>query len=387
MAVKTMEKNKENAKNINLPMNRHGYLVLPSWEAINQEGHIYKKFLTSKFMTQLYNQRVAGGGKGRIPWARLSEALDDFILPKYLLNNIMLTQYHHIHVEDADALLGHWTQSQAAREILFQFKNSVNVNWCGKKVSDQGANQRGCYGIPRRTRNEWVTEHPKEVVRDPLSRCLADRAKETLPGTQADDKRPAQAAEAHEELPTEEDGGDDILYCVPSTPSLTSISPEQEGPYNQTSTIKSQESLHKHKKNNGASASADPSKCQKVGQANVQLEPLHLSHPQWPVEWVKEDQLSARKAVQCQKSLAYHGNNMGEKIQCKDTRGGSLNCNHHHGKVFPTAKAWVKDEQGSVENAAKADDHPSLTQMWSHTHTTLHHHTHKSCPKRTKANQ
>ncbi|KAF8261280.1 hypothetical protein EI94DRAFT_1705653 [Lactarius quietus] len=124
----------ENPKNIKLPMNRHGYPVLLSWEAINQEGHTCKKLLIDKFMTQLYKV-AAGGGKGRIPWVRLSEAPDDFILPQYLRNGITLTQYHHIRVEDIDALLKHWTQRQAAREILFQFKNSVNANRHGKKVS------------------------------------------------------------------------------------------------------------------------------------------------------------------------------------------------------------------------------------------------------------
>ncbi|KAF8262974.1 hypothetical protein EI94DRAFT_1807966 [Lactarius quietus] len=117
-------KDNENPKNIKLPMNRHGYPVLLSWEAINQEGHTYKKLLIGKFMTQLYKV-AAGGGKGRIPWVRLSEAPDNFILPQYLLNGITLTQYHHIRVKDADALLKHWTRRQAAREIPFQFKNGV----------------------------------------------------------------------------------------------------------------------------------------------------------------------------------------------------------------------------------------------------------------------
>src|SRR6266702_2199109 len=34
-----------------------------------------------------------GGGKGRIPWARLKEAPGDFILSKYLLASVTLTQY------------------------------------------------------------------------------------------------------------------------------------------------------------------------------------------------------------------------------------------------------------------------------------------------------
>ncbi|KAF8257949.1 hypothetical protein EI94DRAFT_1708448 [Lactarius quietus] len=127
-------KNKENPKNIKLLMNRYGYPVLPSWEAINQEGATYKKVLIGKFMTQLYKV-AAGGSKGRIPWARLSEAPDDFILPKYLPNSVTLTQYHDIRVENANALLKHWTQRQAAGEIPFQFKNGVNTDRRGKKVS------------------------------------------------------------------------------------------------------------------------------------------------------------------------------------------------------------------------------------------------------------
>ena len=50
---------------------------------------------------------VEGGGKGRIPWARMKEAQDDFILSKYLLNGIILMQYHHIRLDDANALLQH----------------------------------------------------------------------------------------------------------------------------------------------------------------------------------------------------------------------------------------------------------------------------------------
>src|SRR6266702_4005307 len=41
-----------------------------------------------------------GGGKGRIPWARLKEAPGDFILSKYLPASVTLTQYHHIRQED-----------------------------------------------------------------------------------------------------------------------------------------------------------------------------------------------------------------------------------------------------------------------------------------------
>ena len=55
-----------------------------------------------------------GSGKGRISWAIIREAQGDFILPQYLPNGITLTQYHHIRVNDANALLQHWVQRQAA---------------------------------------------------------------------------------------------------------------------------------------------------------------------------------------------------------------------------------------------------------------------------------
>ncbi|KAF8272278.1 hypothetical protein EI94DRAFT_1697618 [Lactarius quietus] len=197
-------KNKENPKNIKLPTNRHGYPVLPSWEAINQEGATYKKLLIGKFMTQLYS-----GGKGRIPWARLSEAPDDFILPKYLPNGITLTQYHHIRVEDTML-----SSSTGLRGKLPGRSRS------GSKCRTKGPIRRDSTGFPGEPGMSWVTEHPKEVVRDRLSRCLADRVEETLPGTQAkrslpstsvfplyQHKRPAKAAEARKDLRQRKMGG------------------------------------------------------------------------------------------------------------------------------------------------------------------------------------
>ena len=55
-------------------------------------------------------------------------AQSDFILPKYLLNGYILTQYHHIRLEDANTLLQHWTQRQASGEIPFWFKNNLAAN-------------------------------------------------------------------------------------------------------------------------------------------------------------------------------------------------------------------------------------------------------------------
>ena len=79
-----------------------------------------------------------GGSKGRIPWARMKEAQGDFILPQYLPNGITLTQYHHIQLDDANALLQHWTQRQAAGEIPLWFKNNFKANRCGLQASEDG---------------------------------------------------------------------------------------------------------------------------------------------------------------------------------------------------------------------------------------------------------
>ncbi|KAF8258470.1 hypothetical protein EI94DRAFT_1707972 [Lactarius quietus] len=86
-------------------------------------------------MSEMYWVVEDGGGKGRTPWARLKEAQGDFVLPKYLLSSITLTQYHHICCEDADALLQHWSQRQGTGEIPLQFKNVAKADWHEKQGS------------------------------------------------------------------------------------------------------------------------------------------------------------------------------------------------------------------------------------------------------------
>ena len=135
-------------------MNKQGYPVLPSWETINCESAAYKKSLIGKFMSEMYHKWKAfswgeliahpnfrdceGGNKGRIPWVRLKEAQSDFILPKYLPHGITLTQYHHIRLDNANTLLQHWTQRQAAGEVPLQFKNNFKADQCSTPTSEDG---------------------------------------------------------------------------------------------------------------------------------------------------------------------------------------------------------------------------------------------------------
>ena len=90
---------------------------------------------------------VEGGNKGRIPWAKMKEAQSDFILPKYLPKGITLTQYHHIRLDDANALLQHWTQRQAAGEVPLRFKSNFRADQCSMRASEDG--DRSTPVVPR----------------------------------------------------------------------------------------------------------------------------------------------------------------------------------------------------------------------------------------------
>ncbi|KAH9083384.1 hypothetical protein EDB83DRAFT_2309383 [Lactarius deliciosus] len=106
---------------VKLPIDKHGYPVLPNWETIDRRGLIYKKMVIGQFMSEMYGI-AAGGGKRRVPWAKLHEAQGDWIAAEYLPEGVTLMQYHHIHLDDANSLLKHWIQRQTTGEIPFHFK-------------------------------------------------------------------------------------------------------------------------------------------------------------------------------------------------------------------------------------------------------------------------
>ena len=71
-----------------------------------------------RYQPNNFTEIATNGGRGRIPWVRLKEAQDNFVLPEYLPNGFILTQYHHIHLEDTNTLLQHWTQRQESGRSL-----------------------------------------------------------------------------------------------------------------------------------------------------------------------------------------------------------------------------------------------------------------------------
>jgi hypothetical protein len=95
-------------------------------------------FLPSTYPLIQISGLAVGGGKTRVPWAKLQEDQGNFILAKYLPNGITLKQFHHIRHDDANALLKHWTGRQAAGEIPFRFKN---VDRLGKQDARQNASE------------------------------------------------------------------------------------------------------------------------------------------------------------------------------------------------------------------------------------------------------
>jgi hypothetical protein len=81
---------------------------------------------------------VSGGGKGKIPWMQLQQAQGDYILDEYLPAGITLTQYHHLCLSDANALLQHWMTRQVAGQIAFCFKKVIKTSRQLKSASTAG---------------------------------------------------------------------------------------------------------------------------------------------------------------------------------------------------------------------------------------------------------
>lgn len=96
-----------------------------------------------------------GKVKGRVPWAKLKKAQNDFIEAKYLPKNIDLEQYYHLVQDDVNAILKHWTERQAAGEVPLQFK----------KVEAARKNKR----TPEENDTDADTESGKEAGEDPQS--------------------------------------------------------------------------------------------------------------------------------------------------------------------------------------------------------------------------
>ncbi|KAF8263489.1 hypothetical protein EI94DRAFT_1876171 [Lactarius quietus] len=111
---------------IKLKTDTQGYPMLPSWESIKDAELKYKKYLIGRYLTEMH-QMASGGGKGRIPWTWLRQAQGDYVLQEHLPAGVTLTQYHHIRLGDANALLQHWMTRQAAGLIPFRFKKVANT--------------------------------------------------------------------------------------------------------------------------------------------------------------------------------------------------------------------------------------------------------------------
>lgn len=69
---------------------------------------------------------------------QLHQAQGDYILDEYMPAGITLTQYHHIRISEANALLQHWTTRQVAGQIAFRFKNVIKTSRQSKPAATAG---------------------------------------------------------------------------------------------------------------------------------------------------------------------------------------------------------------------------------------------------------
>jgi hypothetical protein len=88
--------------------------------------------------TYIFSEMASGGGKGRIPWARLQKAQGDYVLDEYLPTGVTLAQYHHIRLQDANSVLQHWTARQVAGQIAFRFKTVDDTSFWSKSAPREG---------------------------------------------------------------------------------------------------------------------------------------------------------------------------------------------------------------------------------------------------------
>jgi hypothetical protein len=78
-----------------------------------------------------------GAGKGRVPWTELERARDDYIEPEYLPKQVALKQYYHIRQDEANAMIDHWTQRQAAGKVPLRFKKVVKATRQNNGTSEE----------------------------------------------------------------------------------------------------------------------------------------------------------------------------------------------------------------------------------------------------------
>ena len=113
----------------------------------------------------------------------MQDSQADYILPEYLLEDITLTQFHHMRVENINSILHHWTQRQAAGEIPFRFKKADRQ---GKRAS---AVESAPIGVGPRDQSEPEPQDAcdQERERDSGGKGVSESSAKEGPDQQAQD--------------------------------------------------------------------------------------------------------------------------------------------------------------------------------------------------------
>ena len=93
--------------------------------------------LTIQTLSQISAKSI-GRLRGRVPWTDIQRARDEYIDPKYLPQNIILTQFHHLRQKDVDSILNHWIRRQASGRVPLRFKKVDKATQKDHRVLEEG---------------------------------------------------------------------------------------------------------------------------------------------------------------------------------------------------------------------------------------------------------
>ncbi|KAH9030878.1 hypothetical protein EDB85DRAFT_2146392 [Lactarius pseudohatsudake] len=283
-------------RKVKRPTDEKGYPALPSWEAIDREGLKYKKMVIGSFMSEMYRERTAvsrrlpvtypifqgslwAGARGGSHGLNYKRPKTTSSPAKYLPNGITLTQYHHIRLEDANSLLKHWTQRQAAGEVPFRFKKMDKAGRHGSaRAGPINQAEEDVHGGQAHEETQGDGEGLTEEGPDGQSQ--GDGA--GSPNSSTNGQQP------REELPTQEDRGSPTNPSLPLPLPLPLPRPRiltKRRPQTGSSTVGP---VQKHPPNDQATADSRPSKRQKRRSGDAPPETRRSARETRPTERAKQ---------------------------------------------------------------------------------------------------
>ena len=80
-------------------------------------------------------------GAGKVPWAELERAREEYIKPKYLPKEVPIWQYYHLTQKHVNSILKHWVTRQAAGKIPFLFWDMPKSRKAAKRTAKEASQE------------------------------------------------------------------------------------------------------------------------------------------------------------------------------------------------------------------------------------------------------